>query len=100
MEFLFHPFLIRGRGGDEFAALVITDNLEDEKLIREQIVKDLEYLNRESGKPYVVGVSVGMSFAKIKAEMEISDLLERADALLYKEKKFRKKDVSKEALYD
>ena len=87
-------------GGDEFAALVITDNLEDEKFIREQIVKDLEYLNRESGKPYVVGVSVGMSFAKIKAEMEISDLLERADALLYKEKKFRKKDVSKEALYD
>ena len=31
-----------------------------------------------------------------KAEMDIKDLLERADAVLYKEKKHRRKEISKQ----
>lgn len=85
-------------GGDEFAAMMVTDSLEEENRVRQQIVSDLETLNAESGKPYIVSISVGIAYAKIKKEMEIRDLLERADALLYKEKKNRKKEVSKDVL--
>ena len=57
---------------------------------------DINEINDKSDKTYVVRMSIGMIVVMNKADIEIKDFLERADAVLYKEKKHRRKEISKQ----
>ena len=85
-------------GGDEFAAVALTDHIDLANEVRKNIDRRIKKLNDESDKPYVVRMSVGISVLKWKEDIEIKDLLESADALLYKEKKNRRKEIVKSSL--
>lgn len=79
-------------GGDEF--LVIGCGEYTEELIAEyrQYIQDfLDRFNAASGKPYEVGVSVGVVCQTLTPEDSLNALTEEADARMYREKVRRKK---------
>ena len=85
-------------GGDEFAIVVIVDEVEAQDKYQKLLEDTTNELNSNSGKEYNVKMSVGMTMLKIKKGMQIADLLDKADALLYKKKKTRRKEILKSEL--
>lgn len=85
-------------GGDEFAIVVIVDEVEAQDKYQKLLEDATNELNSNSGKEYNVKMSVGMTMVKIKKGMQIADLLDKADALLYKKKKTRRKEILKSEL--
>lgn len=82
-------------GGDEFAILCVVDKVEAQDEYQKALEKAVSNLNADSGKDYLVKMSIGMTLVKIKEGLDIADLLEKADALLYKKKKYRRKEIMK-----
>lgn len=82
-------------GGDEFAIFVIVDSVDAQDEYQKELDDAISKLNAESDKDYVVKMSVGMTLVKMKAGLAISEILEKADALLYKKKKNRRKEIMK-----
>lgn len=83
-------------GGDEFAAIVIADKVDASNEYKQSLEHYIDDINEKSDKTYLVRMSVGIAVLKYKKNMEIKDLLEKADALLYKEKMARKKEIGKQ----
>jgi diguanylate cyclase (GGDEF)-like protein len=83
-------------GGDEFAAfaLIAEDNFGD--VIKDRIRTYLREMNNSSDKPYLVSMSIGTYEFVIGKENNIDQILNKADAELYKEKKSKKKVLYKE----
>lgn len=82
-------------GGDEFAIFVIVNSVDEQDAYQKKFDDAVTKLNAESDKEYVVKMSIGMTLVKIKEGMDVNDLLEKADALLYKKKKNRRKEILK-----
>lgn len=82
-------------GGDEFAAfaLVAEDNFSD--IIKGRIRTALKRMNGTSDKPYYVNMSIGTYEFVIGEESNIDQILNKADAELYHEKKNKKKVIYK-----
>ena len=82
-------------GGDEFAAfaLVAEDNFSD--IIKARIRTALKRMNGSSDKPYYVNMSIGTYEFVIGEETNIDQILNKADAELYHEKKNKKKVIYK-----
>ena len=82
-------------GGDEFAAfaLVAGDNFGD--MIKERIRESLKRMNDVSGKMYYVNMSIGTYEFVIGEENNIDQILNKADAALYVEKKNKVKVIYK-----
>ncbi|MBN2656555.1 MAG: GGDEF domain-containing protein [Spirochaetales bacterium] len=79
--------LIGRMGGDEFTALVKKGDAETVRLIRDRLSKGLEHINKSGVKDFPLETSVGhISFSKRK-NSDLSDLINRADKALYREKK-------------
>lgn len=85
-------------GGDEFAIVVMVDEVEAHDEYQKLLEDEMNELNANSGKEYNVKMSVGMTLVKNKKGLIIGDLLDKADALLYKKKKFRRKEILKSEL--
>lgn len=83
-------------GGDEFAAfaLIAEDDFGD--VIKDRIRTYLRDMNNASNKPYLVSMSIGTYEFVIGKEQNIDQILNKADAELYKEKKSKKKVLYKE----
>ncbi|MCR5701622.1 MAG: GGDEF domain-containing protein [Lachnospiraceae bacterium] len=83
-------------GGDEFAAfaLIAEDNFGD--VIKDRIRTYLREMNSSSDKPYLVNISIGTYEFVIGKETNIDQILNKADAELYKEKKSKNKVLYKE----
>ena len=82
-------------GGDEFAAfaLVAEENFGD--IIKGRIQAALKRMNSASDKPYYVNMSIGTYEFVIGEETNIDQILNKADAELYHEKKNKKKVIYK-----
>lgn len=82
-------------GGDEFAAfaLVVGDNFSE--MIKERIRDSLKRMNDTSGKMYYVNMSIGTYEFVIGEETNIDQILNKADAALYQEKKNKVKVIYK-----
>ena len=80
-------------GGDEFAAFAIINKESCSDKIKARIQKSMKAFNDQSDKPYYVNISMGVHEFIIDDTVEIEQVLTKADAELYIEKKEKKKRI-------
>lgn len=82
-------------GGDEFISLVLDDTPTFPEMFRQRLTKALEKINETSGKPFYVGISVGIEPFVLKNYEDFQKAVAQADKQLYEAKKKRRADVRK-----
>lgn len=82
-------------GGDEFVCLVLSDGPSFPEQFRARLEEALEKTNLESGKPFYVGISVGIESFVLKSYEDFLAASAQADKKLYEAKKTRRADVRK-----
>lgn len=80
-------------GGDEFAALAIASTGSDEAAIRSRLRAALATVNAKPDRAYPLGFSVGVLPSSTDGVASMEELLARADALMYAEKKLKGKKI-------
>jgi diguanylate cyclase (GGDEF)-like protein len=90
---------ILGRlGGDEFAVAAINAHLDDRPTLEQRLARGVEQANDKSSKPYQLLLSTGVLACDITlATLSIEELLARADALMYEQKRTRKSRSAQES---
>ena len=92
----FRPTDIIGRiGGDEFVAFAFVDDPDFINDVKDKITGLSEELNENSGKPYFIEMSVGISEFICNGDMKMEDLISQADMALYSNKKYKRLSVIK-----
>lgn len=82
-------------GGDEFAAFALTDaNITGEKIC-DRIQTICDRFNADSDKKYYVELSVGFAEFDCSANVEIEKYLDKADEMLYQDKKNKRDNIKK-----
>lgn len=88
---VFRGIGIIGRlGGDEFAAVAVVENGKMVEELRHRIKEKNAELNNNVEKPYQVHISVGICEFEYNESLQLKDMLNQADDLLYDAKKNRK----------
>lgn len=82
-------------GGDEFAALTITDSPDSANDIFNKIKKAAAVGNETSDKPYNVTASVGIHTFLCSKDVCVQDFMDLADGALYKDKQKKDPDIMK-----
>jgi two-component system cell cycle response regulator len=79
-------------GGDEFGALCMAANTAEEGVVRDRLATALAAVNAKPDRAYPLSFSMGMlSCRPSEDDAPIESLLERADQLMYREKKNKKR---------
>ena len=78
-------------GGDEFVVLAVTGTDCDVMGIKDRIERVTKRYNEKAGKPYPIAMSTGIYKFKCSSSINIYDILDNADRLLYEEKTRKKK---------
>ena len=73
-------------GGDEFAVITMDASADAESVISERMRANLDHYNASSGSAYRLGVSVGMVRSDPASDTSLSELLVKADQLMYRSK--------------
>jgi two-component system cell cycle response regulator len=81
-------------GGDEFAALALSSGESDDALIRARLEGALDAVNVKPDRDYPLSFSVGVLTCSPTEEAHIDALLERADQMMYSEKRLKAEGVS------
>lgn len=82
-------------GGDEFVCFAFVDEPDFVNEVQEKIHELSDELNENSGKPYFIEMSVGVSEFVCDMDMKIEDLLSQADNALYSNKRYKRLSVIK-----
>ncbi len=82
--------IIARPGGDEFTAMMINTIDEVADRLRGRLQESLDSYNETSGKPYHLGLSVGLVKVNIDLDLSIDELVQRADEEMYRDKRSRK----------
>ena len=82
-------------GGDEFVCLVLSDGPSFPEQFHQRLNEALENANETSGKPFYVGISVGIQPFVLKTYEDFQEAVAQADKKLYEAKKKRRADVRK-----
>lgn len=82
-------------GGDEFVCLVLSDGPSFPEQFHQRLKEALENTNETSGKPFYVGISVGIQPFILKTYEDFHEAVAQADKKLYEAKKKRRADVRK-----
>ena len=77
-------------GGDEFVVLPVGFNEFDPKIINRRLEDNLYQLNSSNNSDYKVSISVGIANYDAEKPCSIEELLDKADKLMYKDKKARR----------
>jgi two-component system, cell cycle response regulator len=77
-------------GSDQFVALAIETDAEDEGPIKERLLHQLAQHNGRAGKPYALALSVGVLHQEHGSRLSLEDLLARAGALMGEQKRLRR----------
>jgi diguanylate cyclase (GGDEF)-like protein len=72
-------------GGDEFVALAHVQ--QDTSVLRERLRDQLSLINAVPGRPYTLDVSIGTTLVDVTSDDSVEDLIARADADMYEEKR-------------
>ena len=83
-------------GGDEFVTLAITGADIDVDKLKARIDTVTKRLNEQAGKPYPIEMSTGIFKFTITGKIDIYEILNNADELLYQEKIAKKTGRAKE----
>lgn len=90
LKTVFGTIGIIGRiGGDEFAGIAVLAQSGREASLRHQLSELTEKINRTSNKPYSISLSIGICEYEFSPKLQLNDLLDQADDLLYIEKQNR-----------
>jgi diguanylate cyclase (GGDEF)-like protein len=91
LKLCFGPDDVVGRiGGDEFVGLVTHPLPNGEQALRDAASATLLGVNRSSGRPYELGISLGFHRPAPGEEVDLEALLSRADEALYEAKRAKK----------
>lgn len=82
--------IIARLGGDEFIALSVEASEESKENIMARLHENLEAHNLETGKPYKLSISIGITIYDPAAPCTLDELIERGDKLMYENKQKRK----------
>ena len=82
-------------GGDEYVSFVLVDKEGNEEEIKNKIKAFSTEFNKNCDKPYYVELSVGIHKCVCDSTIDITDLLQKSDELLYEEKKLRRASIKK-----
>ena len=80
-RFCSEDFSVARVGGDEFTAILVTEDEAGAKKLAEQIQFFVGEYNHNSNKPYVISASIG--FARYDSQRGIADCMKRADENMY-----------------
>ena len=80
-------------GGDEFAALALEVSGQDQAVILRRLAKNLRKSSSDGSR---LSISVGVARLEPKRNMSIGELMERADAAMYLEKRRKRSSQIKE----
>jgi two-component system cell cycle response regulator len=78
-------------GGDEFAAFALSSEGTDDSTVRARITAALDRVNAKPDRAYPLGFSMGVLACAPGEEGSVEALLERADALMYREKRHKRR---------
>jgi len=76
-------------GGDEFAVIAIEAGPDSAEILRDRLSKNLEASNAGGSRRYTLSISLGIATYDPKHPCTIDELLARADARLYEQKRSR-----------
>jgi diguanylate cyclase (GGDEF)-like protein/PAS domain S-box-containing protein len=82
--------IIARYGGDEFVALAVDAALESAEILSKRIQEALEARNQETDRTYTLSVSTGMVCLDPETACAMSEMIAKADALMYAQKQARK----------
>ncbi len=77
-------------GGDEFLALAMESEAEAGEAIIQRLRRNLARRNQEDRRPYQLSLSVGVSFYDPERPCTLEELIDRADAEMYRRKRAKK----------
>jgi diguanylate cyclase (GGDEF)-like protein len=77
-------------GGDEFAVLTVDTVPDFVESLKQRLQACISTYNADSGKPYPLSMSVGAVPFERESTVSLEELLDRADDVLYEEKKLKK----------
>lgn len=80
-------------GGDEFAALAFSSDESDDVAMRARLMGALDSVNCKPDRAYPLGFSVGILACSPADDGSVESLLERADKLMYREKRSKRRDA-------
>ena len=83
-------------GGDEFVCLVLSGNPKFPDLFQARLSAACERVNQTSGKPYYIGLSVGVQPFTLSSYEDFQRAVAEADKKLYISKRDRRSDVRRE----
>jgi diguanylate cyclase (GGDEF)-like protein len=82
-------------GGDEFVALLPDSAERDASTVSDRLAATLARHNELAGRRFVLSVSLGVTSTDAKRVASIDELLSRADALMYEQKRQKKTSVTR-----
>jgi diguanylate cyclase (GGDEF)-like protein len=74
-------------GGDEFAVIAHGRSHDDKAHISRRLLENLQALNEKTERPFKLSLSVGFAHHVESQSSSLDDLLERADAAMYEDKR-------------
>jgi len=81
-------------GGDEFVVLALEGRPEDAENLAGKIRHEIALYNEDRSRPYNLSVSVGVVYYDPNAPVDLEQLVNEADRLMYLEKGKKKRDAS------
>lgn len=79
-------------GGDEFAAFALGAEESDDQAMRARLNGALDAINCKPDRAYPLGFSMGILACSPTEDVPIEQLLERADKLMYREKRLKRRE--------
>lgn len=80
-------------GGDEFVVLAIDVKKDDQKVIFERLKRKIEDYNKINKRSYDLSISIGAVFYESDNLTNVEDILDKADKLMYEDKKKKHKKI-------
>lgn len=85
--------IIARMGGDEFAVLALESSGETADLVLGRLREAFQEFNLRTREPFHLSASIGLARAEDDARVRLDDLLEKADAAMYAEKRGKRRAV-------
>lgn len=82
-----HSDVLSRLGGDEFAILMVDADTDSATIVKERLMTKTDKINGDEKRSYLLSFSLGMLVCDWSETSTLEVLLERADALMYEDKK-------------
>jgi two-component system, cell cycle response regulator len=81
-------------GGDEFAVLALEASGDDSEMLVRRLRDGVEAFNETETEPFRLSISVGVARYEDAGRMRLDELLTRADAAMYEEKRVKRETMA------